>query len=305
MSGTESQTPFRNAGVEAAEPVRMPIHRGQLSMVVRQLRRNRGAVIGLALVVAEIIIALSARWIAPYDPLGQSVIGALAPPSPQHPFGTDDLGRDILSRIIYGTPISLSVGLIAVGIAATAGTILGILAGFYGGWLDNLIMRAIDVMLAFPGILLALAIITALGPGLFNVMIAVGIGGIPSYTRVARGSTLTVRMFDYVTSARAIGCSDTRLMLLYILPNVLPPLLVLATVGVAQAILTASALSFLGLGAQPPNPEWGAMLNTGRTYLRQAWWFAMFPGLAIMVTVLGINMFGDGLRDALDPKLRF
>ena len=283
-------------------PARRP--QSQWSLVLRQLRRNRGALVGLAIITFMVVVAFAAPLIAPYDPLEQVVADALKPPSPEHLFGTDDVGRDMLSRIIYGGQITLRVGLISVTIAGTVGTILGILAGFYGGWLDTLIMRLIDILLAFPGLLLALTIIAILGPGLFNVMIAVGIGGIPSYTRVARGTTLTVRERDYVMSGRVTGCSDVRIMFRYILPNVLPPLIVLATVGVAGAILTAAGLSFLGLGAQPPTPEWGSMLTNGRTYLRQAWWFTMFPGLAIMVTVLAINMFGDGLRDALDPKLR-
>lgn len=283
-------------------PARRP--QSQWVMVLRQLRRNRGALVGLAIIIFMVIVAFAAPFIAPYDPLEQVVADALKPPSPEHLFGTDDVGRDMLSRIIYGGQITLRVGLISVSIAGTIGTLLGILAGFYGGWLDTLIMRLIDILLAFPGLLLALTIIAILGPGLFNVMIAVGIGGIPSYTRVARGTTLTVRERDYVMSGRVTGCSDLRIMFRYILPNVLPPLIVLATVGVAGAILTAAGLSFLGLGAQPPTPEWGSMLTNGRTYLRQAWWFTMFPGLAVMVTVLAINMFGDGLRDALDPKLR-
>jgi peptide/nickel transport system permease protein len=284
--------------------IHMHKHRGQFTVIYRQLRRNRAAMIGLVLILIEIAIALLAPWITPYDPLAQVPTDALQPPSAEHWFGTDDIGRDILSRIIDGAPISLRVGLISVAIAGTIGTLLGIIAGFYGGRLDDIIMRLVDILLAFPGILLALTIIAVLGPGLFNVMIAVGIGAIPSYTRVARGQTLTVRTRDYVTSARAVGCHEWHILMRYILPNVLPSIIVLATLGVAGAILTASGLSFLGLGAQPPTPEWGAMLTNGRTYLRQAWWFAVFPGLAIMITVLSINMFGDGMRDALDPKLR-
>jgi len=292
------------AHCEPARRVAIPERQGQAAIITRQLRRNRGAMIGLALIVVEILLALAAPWVAPYDPLEQSVFAALKPPSRLHFFGTDDVGRDILSRILHGARISLRVGLISVSIAATVGTLLGILAGFRGGWLDSAIVGMTDVLLAFPGILLALTIIAILGPGLPNVMVAVGIGGIPTYTRVARGSTLTIKSREYVTSARAVGCRNARIMLRYILPNVLPPLIVLMTVGVAGAILTASGLSFLGLGAQPPAPEWGSILNAGRTYLRQAWWFAVFPGLAITVTVLGMNMLGDGLRDALDPRLR-
>lgn len=291
-------------GVRLSKPVAARRHQGQWTIILRQLRRNRGAIVGLVIIVLMALVAVLAPWLAPYDPLEQSVTEALKPPTLAHPFGTDDVGRDILSRIMHGAQISLRVGLISVSIGLTLGALLGVIAGFYRGWLDNLIMRLIDIMLAFPGILLALSIIAILGPGLFNVMIAVGIGSIPAYTRVARGNTLSVRERDYVMSARVVGCSDARIMWLYILPNVLPPLIVMGTVGVAGAILTASALSFLGLGAQPPTPEWGAMLTNGRTYLRQAWWFAAFPGFIIMITVLAINLFGDGLRDALDPKLR-
>ncbi|MGQ9492782.1 MAG: ABC transporter permease [Anaerolineae bacterium] len=282
----------------------VPRQQSQLSIVLRQLSRNRGALVGLSLLIVEILIAIAAPVVAPYNPLEQSPLAALKGPSMKHLFGTDDVGRDILSRVIYGARISLRVGLISVSIAATIGTTLGIIAGFYGGRLDSIIMGLANVLLAFPGILLALAIIAVLGPGLFNVMIAVGVGSIPTYIRVARGSTLSIRNCDYVTGARAVGCNNNRIMLHYILPNAFPPLIVLMTVGVAGAILTASGLSFLGLGAQPPTPEWGAMLNAGRTYLRQAWWVAVFPGLAITITVLSINLLGDGLRDALDPKLR-
>jgi len=291
-----------------AEPVALSWaptrEQGQWAIIVRQLRRNRVAVIGLVLIILEIIVALAAPWVAPYDPLDQSVREALKPPSPQHLLGTDDLGRDLLSRIIYGARISLRVGLIAAGIAGIGGVFIGAVAGFRGGGLDEVIMRLVDILLAFPGMLLALTIIAVLGPGLFNVMIAVGIGSIPSFTRVARGQTLSVKEEDYVLSARVVGCSDMRIIFHYIVPNVLPTVIVLTTLRVATAILTAAGLSFLGLGAQPPTPEWGAILSAARVYLRQAWWFTTFPGLAIMITVMSINLFGDGLRDALDPKLR-
>ena len=275
-----------------------------LSIVLAQLRRNRGAVAGLILLTAEILVALTAPWIAPYDPTAQDLLAPLQAPSWSHPFGTDEVGRDILSRLIYGARISLSVGLISVGIAGVGGVALGLVSGFFGGRIEEVILRFMDLLLAFPGILLALAIVAVLGPGLFNVMVAVGLSDIPSFTRLTRGQTLAIRELDYVSGARAIGCADGRVLWRYILPNVLPALIVLATLRVATAILTASGLSFLGLGAQPPTPEWGAMLALGRTFLRQAWWITTFPGLAIMVTVLGINMLGDGLRDALDPRLR-
>ncbi len=273
-------------------------------VVARQLRRNPAAMIGAFILALEIIIALAAPLIAPYDPLDQNPRAALQAPSSEHWMGTDDTGRDLLSRVIYGARISLRVGIISVLIGGGIGIALGIIAGFRGGWIDNIIMRFVDLLLAFPGILLALGIIAILGPGLTNVMLAVGISSIPSYTRVARGSTLALRGRDYVTSARAIGAKDGRIMLRYILPNVLPPLVVLATLGIAGAILTAAGLSFIGLGAVPPTPEWGAILTLGRKYINQAWWYTTFPGLAIMITVLGINMLGDALRDALDPKLR-
>lgn len=277
---------------------------GQWRIVWRQLRRNKAAMIGAALLTFEIVLALAAPVVAPYDPYKQNPRAPLQAPSREHWFGTDDSGRDLLSRVIYGTRISLRVGLISVAIGGGIGITLGILAGYRGGFVDNVVMRAVDLLLAFPGILLALVIIAILGPSLFNVMIAVGISAIPSYTRVARASTLAMKDREFVISARAIGARDTRITLRYILPNVLPPLIVMATLGIAGAILTAAGLSFIGLGAVPPTPEWGAILTLGRKYINQAWWYTTFPGIAIMITVLGINMLGDALRDALDPKLR-
>ncbi|HET8626826.1 MAG TPA: ABC transporter permease [Thermomicrobiales bacterium] len=276
----------------------------QASIVFRQLRRNPTAVIGAALLALEIVVAVAAPLLAPYDPLDQDFTAALKAPSGAHLFGTDDVGRDLLSRVMYGARISLRVGLIAVAIGGGVGVVLGLLSGFYGGLVAGVILRFMDLLLAFPGLLLALAVVAVLGPGLFNVMLAVGVGGVPVYTRLTHASTLSVRERDYVLGARAVGCSDARIMCRYILPNVIPPVLVLATLGVAGAILTAAALSFIGLGAQPPTPEWGATLTLGRRYLQQAWWYTVFPGLALMVTVLAINMLGDALRDALDPKLR-
>jgi peptide/nickel transport system permease protein len=276
----------------------------QSAIVVRQLRRNRAAVAGAIILAIEIILAVGAPAFARYDPIEQDYTVALHGPTHAHLFGTDDVGRDLLSRVIYGARISLSVGLIAVGIGSIAGVVLGVIAGFYGGVIDTLLMRFMDVLLAFPGILLALAVVAVLGPGLYNVMIAVGFGGIPAYTRLARASTLSVRERDYVLAARAIGCPNGRIMGRYILPNVIPPVIVLATLGIAGAILTAAGLSFIGVGAQPPSPEWGAMLSLGRQYLQRAWWVTVFPGLAIMLTVLSVNMVGDAVRDALDPKLR-
>lgn len=280
------------------------VRQSQLAMVIRQLRRSPTALIGAFVLACEIIVALGAPLIAPYSPLYQDFSVPLKPPSLAHPFGTDDVGRDILSRVIYGARISLRIGFLTIAIGAGAGVVLGILAGFYGGLTDSTIMRLTDLLLAFPGLLLALAVVAVLGPGLVNVMIAIGIGNVPVFIRLARASTLSVRERDYVLAARSIGGSDSRIMARYILPNVIPPIIVLATLGVASAILTAAGLSFIGVGAQPPTPEWGAMLTLARQYLQQAWWFTFFPGAAIMVTVLAINMVGDALRDALDPRLR-
>jgi peptide/nickel transport system permease protein len=257
-------------------------------------------------IVTGLFLAMAAlaSWVAPYDPLVPATDSILQPPSRAHPFGTDELGRDVLSRVLYGSRISLEVGLVAVGIAMAAGTLLGLIAGFNGGLWDAVIMRGTDVLLAFPGILLAIAIVATLGPNLINVMIAVGIGAVPVYARTVRGSTLSVREMEYVEAARAAGATTARLLGRHVLRNIAAPVLVLATLGVGINILIAAGLSYVGLGAQPPSPEWGAMLSGARQYLRDAWWTAVFPGLAITVVILGVNLLGDGLRDALDPRLR-
>lgn len=267
----------------------------------RKLRNRPGAMFGLIVLVLFILVAIFAPLLAPMDPLEISS-NRRAAPSMAHWLGTDELGRDVLSRIIYGSRVSLRVGLVAIGIALTFGSVLGILAGFIGGWVDAIIMRLTDIMLAFPGILLAIAVVAILGPSLFNVMIAVGIESIPAYIRTARGSTLSVKEMEYVTGARTLGCSTVRIAIRYILPNVAAPLIVLATIGIAGSILSAAGLSYLGLGAQPPTAEWGAMLSSARNFVRDAWWMATFPGAAIMVVVLALNLFGDGLRDVLDPR---
>jgi peptide/nickel transport system permease protein len=272
--------------------------------VVRRLVRSPSAQVGAVVTGLFVAMAILASWVAPYDPLVPATDSILQPPSRAHPFGTDELGRDVLSRVLYGSRISLEVGLVAVGIAMAAGTLLGLIAGFNGGLWDALIMRGTDVLLAFPGILLAIAIVATLGPNLINVMIAVGIGAVPVYARTVRGSTLSVRQMEYVEAARAAGATTARLLGRHILRNIAAPVLVLATLGVGINILIAAGLSYIGLGAQPPAPEWGAMLSGARQYLRDAWWTAVFPGLAITVVILGVNLLGDGLRDALDPRLR-
>jgi peptide/nickel transport system permease protein len=276
--------------------------RNRFAVLLRRLLRRPGAVAGGAVVLLFVAVALTAPVIAPKDPNEVETRDRRKPPSAEYRLGTDEIGRDVLSRVIYGARISLQVGVIAIGIALSGGTILGVVAGYFGRWVDTVIMRLTDVMLAFPGILMAIAIVAILGPGLYNVMIAVGIEAIPVYARTARASTLSVRETEYVLGARAIGSGHLRILARYILPNIAAPLIVLATIGVAGSILAAAGLSYIGLGAQPPTAEWGAMLAAARTYIREAWWMSTFPGLAIMLVVLALNLFGDGLRDALDPR---
>jgi peptide/nickel transport system permease protein len=272
--------------------------------VLRRLLSSRGIVLGGVVLVIVGIVALSGPLLAPYDPLAQHPELSLDPPSLAHPFGTDLLGRDVLSRAIVGARQSLLVALVAISIAVTVGTLIGLASGFYEGWVDLLLQRLIEIQLAFPGLLLALAIVAVLGPGLGNAMIAVGISLIPSYARMVRASVLTIKHNAYVEAARVIGCGDVRVIATHILPNVAVPILVLTTVGIAWAILIGSSLSFLGLGAQPPFAEWGRDLSEGRNYMAVAWWVSTFPGLAILFTIVSVNLFGDGLRDTLDPRLR-
>ena len=269
-----------------------------------RLLKNRAAVFGGVLVVALILAALTAPLIAPFDPIKQDLRSSLQPPSSTHFFGTDVHGRDIFSRVLYGAAISLRIGALGALIGATIGVTLGLIAGFYGGFTDSLIMRAMDILLAFPGLLLAIAIVAVIGPGLENVIIAVGIFSVPEFARLVRGSILSTKQQEFMIAAQVVGARDRRLMTQHLLPNVLAPILVLGTLRIATAILTAASLSFLGLGAQPPTPEWGAMLSDGREYMVLAPHVATFPGLAILLTVLGFNLLGDGLRDALDPRLR-
>jgi len=270
----------------------------------RRLRRNPGAIAGAIVIVLIILMTLFASSIAPYDPNDQDSQSIRAAPSLDHLFGADNFGRDVFSRVLYGGRRSLPVGVIAVAIGAAIGVTAGLIAGFYGRWSDSVIMRMVDLMLAFPGILLALAIVAILGTSLVNLMIAVGISFIPEYTRIVRASVLSARETEYVTAARVCGARARIVMFRHILPNILPPVLVLTTLEFATAIILGSTLSFLGLGVRPPTAEWGNMLSDGRTMMRHYWWVSFFPGLAIMLTVLSINLLGDGLRDALDPRLR-
>jgi peptide/nickel transport system permease protein len=281
-----------------------PRGRGHLTELGRRFARNPGAVVGLIVLASVVLATAAASLLAPTDPNRMGAGPIFSPPSRGYLLGTDQFGRDILSRILYGGQISLRLGLLSVSIATLAGVLLGLVSGYYGAWSDLILMRLIDILLAFPGILLALSVLAILGPGLNNAMVAVGIAAIPSYTRVVRGSVLSAKETVYVDAARVVGCSDQRIMFHHILPNVFAPVIVLSTLGMASAIITGTSLSFLGLGAQPPSPEWGAMLSGGRDHLRSAWWISTFPGLAIMAVVLAMNVVGDGLRDALDPRLK-
>ena len=301
-AGRTRTAPGALAGRGAAG-LEVGVRRQRRRRLAHRLSRHKGAVAGFVVLAALVLLALLAPLIAPYDPIGISS-ATLKPPGPQHPMGTDNFGRDIFSRVVYGTRISLSMGFVAIAIAAVCGTAIGLVAGTYGRLIDSILMRFIDALMAFPGILLALAIAAVLGPGLFNAMIAVGIATIPSFARLVRSAVLQVTQTTYIEAARALGCSNLQLIRRHILPNVLTPVLVLSTLGVAGAILVGASLSFLGLGAQPPTAEWGAMLSQGRQFIRLAWWIMAFPGLAITITVMAANLVGDGLRDALDPRLK-
>ena len=289
---------------EAPQPSGEPeaIRRGP--GVLRRLLRHRAAVLGGTIVLVIVLAALLADVIAPYDPIEGRLVDMLQPPSRTHWMGTDEQGRDIFSRIIHGSRISLQVGLVAVGISLTTGTAIGAVSAYFGGWPDLVVMRIIDILLAFPSILLAIAITAILGPSLTNAMIAVGIVGMPVYARLVRASVLSIKEQDYVQAARAAGGGNLRILLRHVLPNALAPLIVQSTLSIGTAMLDAAGLSFLGLGARPPTPEWGAMLSGAQVYIQLAPWVVTFPGLAIMLAVLGFNLLGDGLRDVLDPRLR-
>ena len=272
-------------------------------VVWQQLRHNRMALTGAGIVLVMFVMAAAASF-ATTDPAAIDVSQSLLPPSAAHPLGTDDLGREVLVRMLYGARISLLVGFVAVGISTVIGIVLGALAGYYGGWIDALVMRFVDIMLCFPTFFLILAVIAFLDPSIWNIMIVIGLTSWMGVARLIRAEFLSLRQRDFVLAAQALGASDSRLIFRHILPNAMSPVLVSATLGVAGAILTESALSFLGIGVQPPTPSWGNMLIIGKQTLGSAWWLSVFPGIAILITVLGYNLLGEGVRDALDPRLK-
>lgn len=308
MSGKDGMT--MNATLERDATIRDPVlernerARGLWGDAWKRLRRNWFAMGGLGLLLLIILAAVLASWIAPADPDFQDYMHMMEGPSLAHPMGTDNFGRDIFSRIIYGGQISLRLGFLGTLVGATIGSLIGAISGFYGGFVDTVLMRLLDIQLAFPGLLLAIVIITVLGVGEINVIIAIGVFSVPTFARVVRGSLLSLREQDFVMAARSVGAPDFRLMFVHLLPNALAPILVLSTIRLGTAILTAASLGFLGLGVRPPASEWGTMLSEGRTYMQLAPHIAIFPGLAILVTVVALNLLGDGLRDALDPKTK-
>jgi len=269
------------------------------------LKKNKAAMVGLGIITIFVLMAIFAPLISPYDPNAQVIDDRKTPMfTDGYIFGTDDLGRDMLSRLIYGARISMTIGVVSVGISLVFGILIGVTSAYFGGLYDKIVMRLIDIMLAFPYILLTIVIVSLLGPSLLNAMIAIGISQIPRYARVVRASVLAEKEADYVLAERALGARDTELMFLTILPNCLSPTIVQATLGVGEAILSSAGLSFLGLGAQPPTPEWGLMIASSKEFITNAWWIVTLPGIAILLAVLGFNLFGDGLRDILDPKMR-
>ena len=296
----------------ASEAVALPAPAREREWVVlvRRLTRRRTALFGFLVVALVVLVAILAPVVSPFDPLEQDIGQRLRPPGWQdaqgrvHPLGTDHLGRDIAARIIFGSRVALVVGLAAVLISGVLGLLIGLVAGYFGGRVDDFLMRLADIQLAFPFILLAIAVIGVLGPSLRNIIIVIGVSSWVVFARIVRGEVLSIRERDYVQAAIALGSRDGRVLLRHVLPNTFTPWLVVATLDMARVIVIESALSFLGLGVQPPTPTWGGMLADGRVYLSTAWWLATFPGLAILVTVLGINLFGDGLRDTLDPRLK-
>lgn len=279
-------------------------HKSQFAGIMMRLAKNKLAMVGLAIIVFLIALALFAPLVAPYDYITQDYEAIYAKPCSAHLLGTDRLGRDIFSRLIYGTRQSLRIGVLSVAIAAVLGTLMGSIAGFYGGKIDNLLMRFLDIYQSIPGMLLSIALAASLGPGINNAILAIGISTIPAYARIIRASILTVREKEYIEAAAAINANDPRIILRHVLPNAISPLIVEITMNIGNSILAAATLSFIGLGAQPPAPEWGAMLCEGRNYMRDYGYLVIYPGVCIMASVLSFNLLGDGLRDALDPRLK-
>lgn len=279
-------------------------HKSQIKEIMSRLAKNKLAMAGLIVILLLIMLAVLAPIIAPYNYDTQNLKSTYAAPSKVHLLGTDKLGRDILSRLIYGTRQSLKIGMLSVAIASVLGTIFGSIAGFYGGKTDNILMRLLDIYQSIPGLLLAIALAASLGPGINNAIIAIGISTIPAYARIIRASIMTVREKEFVEAAIAINANDFRIITKHVLPNAISPLIVEITMNIGNSILAAATLSFIGLGAQPPSPEWGAMLVEGRNYMRDYGYLVIYPGICIMASVLSFNMLGDGLRDALDPRLK-
>jgi peptide/nickel transport system permease protein len=279
-------------------------HRSHTTIVIRRLLHSPQGVVGGVILILLVAMALAAPVVAPYDPLEMSVVDQFKPPSTENFFGTDEFGRDVFSRVIYGAQVSLRVGLLATLIAVGGGTVLGLTSGYFGRWVDSAGQKIMDTLLAFPGLLLALAIIAVLGPGLRNVLIALGIGGMPYYARLVRGQVLSIKEREFIEAAKVAGARHPRIMFRHILPNTVSPLIVVGSLDLGWNILAAASLSFIGLGAQPPTPEWGFMLSGGRDFMRDQWWISTFPGIAIVLAVLSFNLLGDGLRDAFDPQSR-
>lgn len=302
MSVTMSSPTLDRSSTLTLSAVGMRKSRSQFSLAVRRLMANPMAVLGLVIVVLVLSIAAVGPYVAPEDPIEMNLSNRFIPPGREHLLGTDDFGRDILSRLLFGARQSLMIGIVSIGIGLVVGVVIGLVSGYAGGWVDMIIQRLNEIMLAFPDLLLALAIIAVLGPSLRNVVIAIGIGGIPGYVRLMRGQVLVQREREFVDAARISGAGAPRIIFRHILPNSISPLIVLSSMGIAGAILAGSALSFIGMGAQPPSPEWGAMLSQGRSFLRHEWWIATFPGIVLAITALGFNLLGDGLRDAFDPQ---
>lgn len=283
---------------------RKVLHHSHTADVLHRLSKNKLAMLGLVIIVFLVVVAVAAPWIAPYDYVTQDYNAIYVKFSPEHLLGTDRLGRDILSRLIYGSRQSLRIGVLSVALAATLGTLIGSIAGFYGGWIDNVFMRFLDIYQSIPSMLMSIAMASSLGPGINNAILAIGISTIPAFARIIRASILTVRENEYIEAAVAINASDARIILKHVLPNAIAPLIVQITMNIGGAILTAATLSFIGLGTQPPEPEWGAMLTEGHNYMRDYGYLVIYPGICIMASVLSFNLLGDGLRDALDPRLR-